>query len=129
MQRCCLRTLGRAVAAQESRASALQEFSKQHAPDAKALVQTSHTADQGFLFFVLPIILDSIFHKAAPWLFGPSTLRMMQLSHIRYSDVQRKKRIDRVLQVAIISAVAALMARLAWTLGRMLFRKLTTAFC
>lgn len=83
----------------------MTEFSAERAPDARALVEVSHTADQGFLFFVLPIILDRIFFRLAPWFFQTTSLRLMQLPGWRYSAVQRKKRIDRCVQAVIISSL------------------------
>lgn len=81
----------------------------------------SHTADKGFAFFVLPIILDRIFFGAAPWLFQTSTLRMMQLPERRFSEVQRRKRRDRALQLAIIAAAGAAVAWVVAQLARLLF--------
>ena len=43
----------------------------------KALVDISRGLDGGFLTFVLPIILDGIFHKLAPALFMPNVIQMM----------------------------------------------------
>jgi hypothetical protein len=110
---------------QDSRADALQAFTRQHAEDARALVQASHRADQGFVYFVLPIILDANFHKAAPWLFSPSTMKLMQLRNWRYSQVQRKKRLDRLLQVAIIGSVLSALAYALFRLAKTLLLKLT----
>lgn len=111
---------------QGDREAALKAFSHERGPDARAIVKVSHTADQGFLFFVLPIILDSFFHKAAPWLFGPTTMRMMQKPNLRPSYVQFKKRLDRVLQVAIIGALVSALAYVAARLSHAVFRKLTS---
>jgi len=33
----------------------------------------------GFLTFVLPLILDGIFHKAFPKVFGPNTIASLQV--------------------------------------------------
>jgi kynurenine 3-monooxygenase len=99
---------------QEDRRAALESYSRLRFPDARALVQASHRADQGFLFFVLPIIMDMTFYKFAPWLFQTSTFRLMQFGFIRFSAVQFRKRIDRVLQVLVLGALATLVAKVAW---------------
>lgn len=49
---------------------ALQMFSKQRAPQAKALVKISRQLDGGTLSFLVPLILDSIFNKIAPLIFS-----------------------------------------------------------
>ena len=57
---------------------ALKAFSRARAPEAKALVQISRGFDRpgfrGFVSFILPIILDSIFHAKFPKVFGPNTI-------------------------------------------------------
>ena len=40
---------------------ALPDYTNENAEDAKALVRMSRQADQGIVFFVVPIILDTIF--------------------------------------------------------------------
>jgi hypothetical protein len=107
---------------QGSRSKALQNFSRFRAPDARALVQISHTADQGFLSFVVPIILDRFFFGLAPWLFQTSSLRLLQLPGWRYSTVQCKKRIDRLLQIAIIGTVVSVLTYCVSWLACFLFR-------
>ena len=57
---------------------ALPQYSKKRAADAKALVDLSRSFDGGFMTFVLPLIVDSIFNKVAPWLFMPNTIQMLQ---------------------------------------------------
>lgn len=113
---------------QESRQQALQAFSKRHAPDARALVQASHTADQGFVAFVVPIILDTLFNRLAPWLFGMSTIKMMQLSSMRFIQVQRKKRQDRLLQVLILGALVTALVRGAVWLMRLALGRVVPVF-
>ena len=57
------------------------------------------------IVFVLPIILDGMFHKIAPKIFGPNMFGMFQRQDIGFKQIQRKKRLDRTLQVAIIASV------------------------
>ncbi|GKY95927.1 hypothetical protein MPSEU_000553300 [Mayamaea pseudoterrestris] len=85
---------------------AVPEFSKRRAPEAKTMVRLSRELDRpgklGFVTFILPIILDSIFHGLAPRLFTPNIIAMMQREEYTFTQVARRKRIDRTLQVAII---------------------------
>jgi len=84
---------------------ALPEFSRRRAPDAKALVDISRGLDGGFLTFVLPIILDGIFHKLAPALFMPNVIQMMLNPDWSFSAVGERKRRERPVKVGIITAV------------------------
>ena len=64
----------------------------------------------GFLFvtnFLLPIILDGIFHKYLPQLFGPNMFQMFQRQDLTFTQIQRKKRLDRLFQVSIITTILA----------------------
>lgn len=89
--------------------SAVKLFSKRRSGDASALVTMSRNMDRRgklfFLCFVLPIILDGIFHKIAPGIFGPNMFGMFQLKGVSFQQIQRKKRLDRALQVGIIGGV------------------------
>mmetsp|Transcript_24897 Transcript_24897/g.49808 ORF Transcript_24897/g.49808 Transcript_24897/m.49808 type:complete len:472 (+) Transcript_24897:332-1747(+) len=86
---------------------ALKRFSDERAPEAKALVRMSRGFDRpgklGFLTFVLPLILDGLFHKWAPRIFGPNTLAALQQEGATFSAVARKKRRDRALQAALLA--------------------------
>ena len=95
--------------------SALPLFSARRAADAKALVDISRGFDGGFLTFVLPLILDGVFHKALPNAFMPNTIQMLQKEDWTFSRVARRKRAERVAQVAILST---LLAAVAWLVGK-----------
>ncbi|OEU17016.1 FAD/NAD(P)-binding domain-containing protein [Fragilariopsis cylindrus CCMP1102] len=88
---------------------ALQLFSNRRSGDSEALVMMSRNMDRPgkmfFITFVLPIILDGMFHKIAPKIFGPNMFGMFQRQDIGFKQIQRKKRLDRTLQVAIIASV------------------------
>mmetsp|Transcript_35211 Transcript_35211/g.85321 ORF Transcript_35211/g.85321 Transcript_35211/m.85321 type:complete len:610 (+) Transcript_35211:55-1884(+) len=88
--------------------SAVELFSKRRSGDASALVMMSRNMDRpGKLFFatfLIPIILDGIFHKIAPKIFGPSNFGMFKRQDINFKQIQRKKRLDRVMQLAIIGS-------------------------
>ena len=77
---------------------ALEIYSKTRAADSKALVEISKSLDGGFLLFVLPLIADGVFNKICPQLFGVNTISMLQNENMSFSQVQRKKRLDRILQ-------------------------------
>ena len=100
---------------------ALERFSRARAPEAKALVRMSKLLDGGFLTFVLPIILDGIFNKVAPRIFRPNTISMMQMENLKFTQVARRKRIDRALQAALGSAFLAGAAHVLWLLAKSAF--------
>ena len=99
------------AAAGESWTTALAEFSERRAEDAEALVRISRGFDGGFLTFVLPLILDGIFHRAFPKVFMPNTIQMLQKEDWTFSRVARRKRAERVAQVGILSAA---LGALGW---------------
>ncbi|CAB9519422.1 Kynurenine 3-monooxygenase [Seminavis robusta] len=88
---------------------AVKAFSDRRAGDAAALVTISRNMDRPgkwFLVnFLLPLILDGIFHKVAPQIFGPNMFGMFQKKGMGFKQIQRKKRLDRALQLTIIGAV------------------------
>jgi len=73
-------------------------------------VTLSRSFDGGFLTFVLPLIIDSIFHKLAPWLFMPNTIQMLQKEDWSFSDIEKRKWVDRVMQGTVIASVLGAMA-------------------
>jgi len=85
---------------------AVQDFTKQRAGDAKALVKISRGIDRpgklGTLQFILPLILDSIFHKISPKIFGENIFGMFKKEGITFVEIQRKKRLDRMMQATVI---------------------------
>jgi hypothetical protein len=95
-----------------------------------ALVKISRELDRpgklGILTFIIPIILDSIFHKMLPKLFAPNTISMLQKENITFRGVRRRKRLDRIGQIALLSVffsgmtmtVKRLIAELARLTGK-----------
>ena len=120
---------------------ALGAFSAQRGPEAAALVRLSRGLDRpgllGFVSFVLPIILDGIFHKFLPRIFSTNTIAMLQRDGITFTGVARKKRFDRALQVLIIATVLSAIGRVTWTAADLTLRLLpgrsvllkTTSLC
>jgi len=96
---------------------AVKLFSDRRAPDSEALVTISRNMDRPgklfFLNFILPLILDGIFHKIAPKIFGPNMFAMFQRQDINFKQIQRKKRLDRTLQFALIGSLSTGMAFVA----------------
>ena len=87
--------------------SVVETFSKRRGADSEALVKISRNMDRPgkkvfFLTFVLPLILDGIFNKLAPKIFAPNMFRMFQRQDIGFKQIQRKKRLDRIMQVSIL---------------------------
>ena len=103
---------------------ALPDFSRKRAPEAKALVQLSRSFDRGglvsFVTFILPLILDGIFHSKFPKLFCPNTLVMLQKPELSFRSIRRRKRLDRVAQLALIGGTSVLCFRLLAVLTRAL---------
>lgn len=89
---------------------AVHLFSKERAPEAAALVKVSRELDRpgklGFITFILPIILDSIFHKLAPKVFEANNIQMLQRTGYSFCRLQKRKRLDRIMQAAILGSFA-----------------------
>jgi len=111
-------------------AKALPLYSQRRAPEARCLVECQRRFDQPTdlrfaLAFVLPLVLDSIFHKMLPSVFAPGLLGLFQDGALSFRQARRRKRLDRLGQVAVLGtalaaagATAALAARGAWWLVR-----------
>jgi len=92
---------------------AVHLYSKKRTPEAEALVKISRELDRpgklGLITFIIPLILDSIFHKFSPKLFAPGTITMLQNHEVSFQGVRRRKMLDRLGQSAVgISIFAAL---------------------
>mmetsp|Transcript_18784 Transcript_18784/g.37707 ORF Transcript_18784/g.37707 Transcript_18784/m.37707 type:complete len:556 (+) Transcript_18784:86-1753(+) len=89
---------------------AVHSYSQQQAYEAADLVRISRELDRpgtlGLLTFVAPLILDAIFHKAAPAVFSPNTITMLQREAYTFEQVGRIKRRDRVGQLMILGTGA-----------------------
>ncbi|KAJ1444447.1 hypothetical protein M885DRAFT_552926 [Pelagophyceae sp. CCMP2097] len=91
---------------------ALEAYSLKRAPEARVLVQISRSFDyaglRGFMTFIFPLIIDGIFHgKVSSKIFAPNMLALLQNPTLSFSQVLRRKRIDRVLQGATVAAACA----------------------
>jgi 2-polyprenyl-6-methoxyphenol hydroxylase-like FAD-dependent oxidoreductase len=106
---------------------ALAEYSSRRAPEARAMVEMSKRLDGGFLTFVLPLIVDTICHKKAPWIFSPSTLSSLQNEKLTFSYIQWRKRLDRVLQSSVLAGVGWVLARAVSFLARGALRAVVPA--
>jgi len=84
-------------------------FSDKRAGEANALVTISRNMDRpGKLFlvtFLLPLILDGIFHKLAPFMFAPNMFALFQKEGMSFRYMQARKRFDRVAQLSILGCV------------------------
>eukprot|EP01041_Mallomonas_annulata_P003810 gene3810-7580_t len=86
---------------------AIKIFSNERAKDTKSLVHMSRKLDGGFFSFVLPLIIDTILHNLAPWLFSPNSISSLQNEKLKFSQIQKRKRLDRVLQFGFGLALLA----------------------
>lgn len=97
-------------------AAALPLYSRLRAPEARNLVELSRGFDRtgvaGFFGFILPLVVDSVFHGALPSVFAPNTIAFMQKEGLTFRSIRRRKTLDRVLQAAVVGAagVAAFAA-------------------
>jgi len=95
--------------------SAVQQFTKQRAADSRALVTLSRGMDRpgkiGTMRFILPLILDSMFHKLAPKIFDPSMFGMFQMEGVGFREIQFRKRRDRLLQALVIGTGISLFGK------------------
>mmetsp|Transcript_24579 Transcript_24579/g.80299 ORF Transcript_24579/g.80299 Transcript_24579/m.80299 type:complete len:280 (+) Transcript_24579:260-1099(+) len=111
----------------EDLAQALPLYSQRRAKEARALTEMSVLFDKpgklGTIFcFIGPIILDAIFSKALPWLFAPNPLQLLQNENLSFTQVRWRKRRDRALQLALIGAVVAGAAKLAYVASKLALR-------
>ena len=86
--------------------AAVHTYSRQQAPEAADLVRISRDLDRpglpGLATFIAPLILDAIFHKAAPSVFSSNTITMLQREAYTFEEVGRIKRRDRINQLMIL---------------------------
>lgn len=108
--------LGAALDEQPSLEKALKAYSRKRAAEARVLVELSRSFDRsgvaGLLSFILPLILDGIFHGAAPALFAPNTLAMLQRPDLTFTHIRWRKRADRAVQLLLLGGAATAAARL-----------------
>jgi hypothetical protein len=101
-----IQVLGDIIDQTDSLSNAVHRFSRLRAVEAKKLVTISRELDRpgglGFITFILPIILDAIFHKSFPKVFSPNVITMLQRDDLTFTQVARKKRMDRLGQVGIL---------------------------
>lgn len=92
---------------------AVHEFSRRRAKDAETLVKISRDLDRpgllGTITFIVPIILDSIFHKINPKWFAPNVISMLQREDLTFTQVANRKRQDRAVQVAVLGSAVTLL--------------------
>lgn len=92
---------------------ALPMYSRMRASEAKDLVELSRGFDRtgvtGFFGFVVPLILDSIFHTAAPAIFAPNTIAFLQKEGTTFRQIRLRKGLDRVMQGVVLGTVGGLM--------------------
>jgi len=105
--------LTQAIADGPSLPHALAEFSRTRAKESEILVRISRGFDRpgalGTASFVVPLILDSIFNKLAPSIFGPNTITLLQRDGITFRGALWRKRRDRTLQALVLLTVLGLV--------------------
>jgi len=109
-------------------------FSQQRAAESKALVEISRELDRpgllGVFTFIVPLIVDSIFNKLAPKIFSPNTIAMLQKREMTFRGIRRRKRFERVGQIATLgtffTALTMGAKQLIRTLSRVTGKRNTT---
>ena len=103
---------------------AIETYSKRRSKESHTLVRVSRALDrpgfEGAVKFIIPIILDSIFHRLAPKLFAPNTIVMLQNDEVSFVQAARRKRLDRAAQLAILGSCLAGIIFITRTLFRRL---------
>ena len=59
----------------------------------------------GTAAFIIPLILDGMFHKLAPRLFAPNMFAMFQKTGTSFRYMQARKRFDRIAQLSILGSI------------------------
>jgi 2-polyprenyl-6-methoxyphenol hydroxylase-like FAD-dependent oxidoreductase len=112
-----VRILGDIIDKTESLKDVVEEFSRVRARDSKAVVTLSRAGDRpgrlGFLSYLVPIVMDAMFHKAAPAIFAPPVPALMHNEKYTFHQVAAIKRRDRLVQVSIIAVSTVLIVRVA----------------
>ena len=105
-------------------------FSDKRAGEANALVTISRNMDRpgklGTAAFIVPLILDGIFHKLAPALFAPNMFAMFQKEGVTFRGMQFRKRADRFVQLGILGSIFYGMFAGAKALVSLVSRKVGT---
>jgi kynurenine 3-monooxygenase len=85
---------------------AVHLFTKKRAKDSESLVKISRELDRpgklGFFSFILPLILDGIFHGMLPKVFAPNVINCLQKPSMSFTSVRRRKRLDRIGQLVLV---------------------------
>ena len=65
----------------------------------------------GILAFIVPLLLDSVFHGLAPKLFEQNTLAMFQRLDYDFRSIQRRKRLDRFNQIIVLGTFGCALSK------------------
>jgi len=94
---------------------AVKMFSVERAGEAESMVKVSRQLDRpgtlGLLAFIVPLILDSVFHGFAPKIFEANTLAMFQRTDYDFRGIQKRKRIDRINQTLVLGFFGYLLSK------------------
>lgn len=111
---------------QDDAAQAVQRYSQLRAKDAESLVVLSHSLDGGFLTFVGPLILDSMLNKLLPAVFSPNIIASLQNEAWSFTQIRRRKRLDRAMQVGLLAGLMWVVVRAVSALFGVVSRLLGT---
>ena len=87
---------------------AVLSFSRLRATEIEKLVQISHSLDRpgipGVFSFLIPVILDGIFHKITPQIFSPNVITMLQREDMTFGQVIELKEREHIVQYFILGS-------------------------
>lgn len=63
----------------------------------------------GVCSFLIPIILDGIFHKLAPTIFAQNIIAMLQREDITFQEAVERKEKDRILQLLCLGLLLSVV--------------------
>jgi kynurenine 3-monooxygenase len=102
---------------------AIFEFSELRTKDIETLVKVSASLDKpgfmGLFTFLIPIIMDGIFHKLAPRIFAQNVIAMLQREDMTFQEVVERKRKDRAAQLVSVGLLFAVVTIVSDTLNEL----------
>ena len=111
-----VKIFGECIEMTDNLSEAVSTFSKRRSPEIKKLVQVSQSLDKpgikGVFSFLIPVILDGIFHKLAPQIFGPNIISMLQREDMTFIEAIDQKDRERKMQYFFLGSL--LLSVILW---------------
>ena len=111
-----MKIFGECIEMTDNLSEAVSTFSKRRSPEIEKLVQVSQSLDKpgikGVFSFLIPVILDGIFHKLAPQIFGPNIISMLQREDMTFIEAIDQKDRERKMQYFFLGSL--LLSVILW---------------